>query len=57
MAADTAGGGTAPDNAPAESLASISDSVGLLYDRVRRHSTSGCLAPAEYERTHNLTHR
>jgi len=37
--------------------ASIFESVEAFYNRARRHSTLGYLTPAEYERTHNQTHR
>ena len=40
-----------------EATGSISEYVEVFYNRVRRHSTLGYLTPAEYERTHNPTHR
>ena len=40
-----------------EAKASIFDYVEVFYNRVRRHSTLGYLTPAEFERTHNRTHR
>ena len=40
-----------------EAKASMFDCVEVFYNRVRRHSTLGYLAPVEYERAHNLTHR
>jgi len=40
-----------------EAKASIFDYIEAFYNRVRRHSTLGYVAPAEYERTHNPTHR
>jgi transposase InsO family protein len=41
----------------AEAKASIFEYIETFYNRVRRHSTLGYVAPAEYERTHNPTHR
>ena len=41
----------------AEARASLSESVEVFYDRVRRHSTLGSVSPDEYERTHNPSHR
>ena len=40
-----------------EATASIFESIEAFYNRVRRHSTLGYVAPAEYERMHNPTHR
>lgn len=40
-----------------EARASIFEYVESFYNRVRRHSSLGYVAPAEYERTHNPTHR
>jgi putative transposase len=37
--------------------ASIFEYIEAFYNRVRRHSSLGYVAPAEYERMHNLTHR
>ncbi len=37
--------------------ASIFEYIEAFYNRVRRHSALGYVAPAEYERTHNPTHR
>jgi len=37
--------------------ASIFEYIEAFYNRVRRHSTLGYVAPVEYERTHNPTHR
>ena len=37
--------------------ASIFEYVEVFYNRVRRHSPLGYVAPAEFERTHNPTHR
>ena len=31
--------------------------IEAFYNRVRRHSSLGYVAPDEYERTHNQTHR
>ncbi|MGL6094632.1 MAG: IS3 family transposase, partial [Fimbriiglobus sp.] len=36
-----------------EAKASVFEYMEVFYDRVRRHSTLGYVAPAEYERTHN----
>jgi len=41
----------------AEAEASIFEYVEAFYNRVRRHSSLGYVAPAEYERAHNPTHR
>ncbi len=41
----------------AEARASIFEYIEAFYNRVRRHSALGYVAPAEYERTHNPTHR
>src|SRR5205085_6939998 len=40
-----------------EARASLFEYVEAFYNRVRRHSSLGYVAPAEYERTHNPTHR
>ena len=40
-----------------EARASIFEYVEVFYNRVRRHSTLGYVSPAEYERTHNPSHR
>jgi transposase InsO family protein len=40
-----------------EARASIFEYIEAFYNRVRRHSSLGYVAPAEYERTHNQTHR
>ena len=40
-----------------EATASIFEYIETFYNRVRRHSSLGYVAPAEFERTHNLTHR
>jgi transposase InsO family protein len=37
--------------------ASIFEYIEAFYNRVRRHSSLGYVAPAEYERTHNRAHR
>jgi putative transposase len=37
--------------------ASVFEYIEVFYNRVRRHSSLGYVAPAEYERTHNPTHR
>jgi putative transposase len=37
--------------------ASIFEYIEVFYNRVRRHSSLGFMSPAEYERTHNPTHR
>ena len=36
-----------------EARASVFEYVEVFYNRIRRHSTLGYVAPAEYERTHN----
>jgi putative transposase len=41
----------------AEAKASIFEYIEAFYNRVRRHSSLGYVAPDEYERTHNQTHR
>jgi putative transposase len=40
-----------------EAKASIFEYIEAFYNRVRRHSSLGYVAPEEYERTHNQTHR
>jgi transposase InsO family protein len=40
-----------------QAKASIFEYIEVFYNRVRRHSALGYVAPAEYERTHNPTHR
>ena len=40
-----------------EATASIFEYIETFYDRVRRHSSLGYVAPAAFERTHNQTHR
>ena len=40
-----------------EATASIFEYIEAFYNRVRRHSALGYVAPAEFERTHNQTHR
>ena len=40
-----------------QAKASIFEYIEVFYNRVRRHSSLGYVAPAEYERTHNPTHR
>ena len=40
-----------------EARASIFEYIEAFYNRVRRHSSLGYVAPAEFERTHNPTHR
>jgi transposase InsO family protein len=40
-----------------EARASIFEYIEAFYNRVRRHSALGYVAPAEYERTHNRNHR
>ena len=40
-----------------EARASIFEYIEAFYNRVRRHSSLGYVAPAEYERTHNPIHR
>jgi putative transposase len=41
----------------AEARASIFEYIEAFYNRVRRHSSRGYIAPAEYERAHNPNHR
>ena len=41
----------------AEARASIFEYIEAFDNRIRRHSTLGYVAPAEFERTHNQTHR
>ena len=41
----------------AEARASIFEYIEAFYNRVRRHSSLGYVAPDEYERTHNQNHR
>ena len=36
---------------------SIVEYIEVFYNRVRRHSALGYVAPAEYERTYNPTRR
>lgn len=36
---------------------SLFESIEAFYNRVRRHSSLGYMAPDEYERAHNQTHR
>ena len=45
------------DAARAEARARLFEGIEAFYHRARRHSSPGYVAPAEYERTHNLTHR
>ena len=40
-----------------QARASIFEYIEVFYNRVRRHSALGYVAPDEYERTHNPTHR
>jgi putative transposase len=40
-----------------EAKASIFEYIEAFYNRVRRHSALGYVAPVQYERTHNPTHR
>jgi transposase InsO family protein len=40
-----------------EAKTSIFEYIEAFYNRVRRHSSLGYVAPDEYERTHNPTHR
>lgn len=40
-----------------QARASIFEYIEAFYNRVRRHSSLGYVAPDEYERTHNQTHR
>ena len=45
------------DATRAEAKARIFEYIEAFDNRVRRHSSRGYIAPAEYERTHNQTHR
>ena len=36
---------------------SLFEYIEACYNRARRHSSLGYVAPVEYERTHNPTHR
>ncbi len=45
------------DATHAEAKASIFEYIEAFYNRVRRHSFLGYVAPEEYERTHNQNHR
>ena len=40
-----------------QATASLFAYIETFYNRVRRHSSLGYVAPAEFERTHNQTHR
>jgi transposase InsO family protein len=40
-----------------QAKASIFEYIEAFYNRARRHSALGYVAPAEYERTHNQNHR
>jgi putative transposase len=40
-----------------QAKASIFEYIEVFYNRVRRHSSLGFVSPAEFERTHNPTHR
>jgi putative transposase len=40
-----------------QTRASIFEYIEAFYNRVRRHSSLGYVAPEEFERTHNPTHR
>jgi transposase InsO family protein len=40
-----------------QARASIFEYIEAFYNRVRRHSSLGYVAPVEYERTHNQPHR
>ena len=40
-----------------QARSSIFEYIEAFYNRVRRHSSLGYVAPAEFERTHNQTHR
>ena len=40
-----------------QATASLFEYIESFYNRVRRHSSLGYVAPAEYERAHNQTHR
>jgi transposase InsO family protein len=40
-----------------QARAAIFEYLEVFYNRVRRHSSLGFVAPVEFERAHNLTHR
>jgi len=40
-----------------EATASLFEYIEAFYNRIRRHSSLGYVAPAEFERAHNPTHR
>ncbi len=40
-----------------QARASVFEYIEAFYNRARRHSALGYVAPAEYERTHNQQHR
>ncbi len=40
-----------------QTRAEIFEYLEVFYNRVRRHSALGFVSPAEFERTHNQTHR
>ena len=40
-----------------QARAMVFDYLEVFYNRVRRHSSLGYISPAEFERTHNPTHR
>lgn len=40
-----------------QARASVFEYIEVFYNRVRRHSSLGFVSPAEFERTHNPTHR
>jgi putative transposase len=40
-----------------QARAALFEYLEVFYNRVRRHSSLGFLSPAEFERTHNHTHR
>jgi hypothetical protein len=54
---DVAKGSLAPKVARDVSRSVSFGEIEAFYNRVRRHSSLGYVAPAEFERTHNPTHR
>jgi transposase InsO family protein len=40
-----------------QARAALFEYLEVFHNRVRRHSSPGYMSPAEFERTHNPTHR
>ena len=49
--------GSAMFDSKAEARAEIFESIEAFDNRVRRHSSLGYVAPAEFARAHHQTHR